>query len=247
MNNPLLYTDPLGLWAIETSVQYKTRKNKDGNDEYVYDDDGNRIVDKVVVRAVKTKDDDDGASLAAQLGLKGKDAERFAAKINGGDDGIRLSGLGGDVGRVFGAVEGGLTEQFKWDARNPRPRDPGPRTADCSETACRIAFPQQMFGTLSFSVQEADAAISADGATRSVQAGDARVGDIVRWADARNNPKHFASFIFRNDNGDPVVFSKSGERGRYEIATTNDQRWTDYQYGTIRGINRGETGFYRPR
>jgi hypothetical protein len=64
-----------------------------------------------------------------------------------------------------------------------------------------------MFGTLTFSVQEADATIGAQGATTSVQEGNLRLGDIVRWADASNNPKHFASFIFRNDDG----FDDGGE------------------------------------
>jgi hypothetical protein len=59
-------------------------------------------------------------------------------------------------------------------------------------------------------------------------------------------PTHFASFIFRNDNGDPVVFSKSGARGPFESATTNDARWTRYGYGTITGIDKGDRGCYRP-
>jgi hypothetical protein len=104
-----------------------------------------------------------------------------------------------------------------------------------------------MFATLTFSVQQADAALSAENATSSVQEGALRLGDVVRWADAKNKPKHFASFIFRNDDGVPVVFSKSGVRGPYGTPTTSEIGTKYPGYGTIRGINRGETGYYHPR
>lgn len=88
--------------------------------------------------------------------------------------------------------------------------------------------------------------IESRGAT-SVNESDARVGDIVRWADANNKPKHFANFIFRDDSGQPVVFSKSGKGGRYETGTTNKITSQYPEYGSVRGINKGDTGFYRPR
>jgi hypothetical protein len=64
LNNPLLYVDPLGLWQIYAEDLYKEKKNKDGTVTKVYD--------RTVVYARKTKDEDDGASLAKQLGLRGK-------------------------------------------------------------------------------------------------------------------------------------------------------------------------------
>src|SRR5205814_404859 len=115
----------------------------------------------VNVTAVRTSKNDTAASLAKQLGLTGKAANSFAAKVGDGDN-VRLSQQGGDVGRVFGAVEQGLKEQAQFEIEHPDRQGQGPNSADCSETACRVAFPQQMFGTLTFSVQEADATISAE-------------------------------------------------------------------------------------
>jgi RHS repeat-associated protein len=235
LNNPLLYTDPLGLWEVYYEDRYKDKKNKDGTITKVFD--------RREVFARKTKDGDDGASLAKQLGLKGKEATKFAEKIGGGDN-IQLSKQGGDVGRVFNAVESGLTEQKKFEDKNPGKVGEGPRSADCSETACKIGYPQQLFAVLTFSVQEADQTITGNN-SKSVQESDLRIADIVRWA-KDGNPTHFASFIFRNDNGVPMVFSKSGARGPFETATTNDARWTRYGYGAITGINKGDTGYYRP-
>jgi hypothetical protein len=80
-----------------------------------------------------------------------------------------------------------------------------------------------------------------------VQESNLGLGDIVRWADARNNPKHFASFIFRKDDGVPVVFSKSGGRGPYEMATFSEIATKYPSYGTISGISSGQTGYYHPR
>jgi len=245
LNNPLLYVDPLGLWEIYYKDVEEEKKGNDGK------------ITKVFVRreiyVKKSKDGDNGASLAKQLGLKGKDAEKFAAKIGNGDN-IRLSEQGGDVGRVFKGVEKGLTEQVKWEAKNPG-KGGGPYNADCSETACNIGF---NIGNLqSFSVQEADKMLLgetfiSDGSimespgASSVSASDAKVGDIVRWADSNNKPKHFANFIFTDDSGQPVVFSKSGGGGRYEYGTTNEIT-SAYDYGSVRGINKGDTGFYRPK
>jgi RHS repeat-associated protein len=239
LNNPLLYTDPLGLWELTYEDRTKDKKNKDGTITKVFD--------RRVVIAKKSKEGDDGASLAKQLGLTGKDATKFAEKIGGGD-GIQLSKQGGDVGRIFGAVESGLTEQKKFEDKNPSKVGEGPRSSDCSETACRIAYPQQLFGTLVFSVQEADQTITGNNA-KSVSEGELRIGDIVRWA-KNGDPTHFASFIFRNDNGVPEVFSKSGALGPYERAPINGagsitQKYGSI-YGTVQGINKTDTGFYRP-
>jgi RHS repeat-associated protein len=239
LNNPLAYVDPLGLWALQSQTIYRT----DENGNAVLDKKGRRIVDHVVVTAVRTSDKDTAASLAEQLGLTGKNAEDFAQRVGDGNN-IRLSEQGGEVTRVFTIMEQDLKQQAKFEIEHPDRPNQGPDSADCSETACRIAFPEQMFGTLTFSVQGADALISANGQTTSVQEDNLSLGDIVRWADTKNNPKHFATFIFRNDDGVPVVFSKSGARGPYEIGTTNE---IGSGYGTIRGIQSGQTGYYHPR
>jgi hypothetical protein len=157
-----------------------------------------------------------------------------------------LSEQGGDVGRVYKLVESGFTEQAKWEAKNPG-KDGGPSHSDCSRVASGIAFPQASVGILRVGVEGADALISAELGAVSVNEGQLRVGDLVRWADAKNNPQHFANFIIRDDSGKPIVFSKSGQRGPYEKATTSDPRWASYGYGTIRGIKPNDTGYYRPR
>jgi hypothetical protein len=140
LNNPLLYVDPLGLWGIYYEDLYKTKKNKDATETKVFDRRG--------AYARKTKDDDDGASLAAQLGRTGKDAVKFAEKIGGGNN-IRLADQGGDVGRVLEAVEEGLTDQVKWEAKNSgnlaelaAKGEYGARHSDCSRTACQVGLGQ---------------------------------------------------------------------------------------------------------
>jgi hypothetical protein len=65
-----------------------------------------------------------------------------------------------------------------------------------------------------------------------------RVGDIVRWASGMNST-HFANFIFRDDNKEEVVFSKTGITGPYEIRTTNQISAEHPDYGSIKG-------YYRP-
>jgi RHS repeat-associated protein len=242
MNNPLLYTDPLGLWEVRYEEVYKDKKNKDGT--------VTKVFSHYVAKAYKTKGEKDTpAELARQLGLKGKEADKFVENFNkkGFSDGVEMTKLGGDVGRIFGAVERGLTEQKKFEDKNPG-KTGGPTSADCSETAFRIAYPQQLFRTLEFSVQEADQTITGNNA-KSVQESELRIGDIVRWA-KDGNPTHFATFIFRADNGVPEVFSKSGEKGRFEVAPINGAGSITEKYGstygTVQGIEKTHTGFYRP-
>lgn len=242
MNNPLAYVDPLGLWAIETETLYK--KNRDGSDKL--DRDGNRIIDRVVARAVKTKDDDDGASLASQLGLTGRDAARLAERVGSGNN-VRLSELGGLVGSVFGEVESGLTAQAKWGARNSgnlaalaAQGKYGPGDNDCSGTSCRIGLGDNvpLIGTNILDPR-------LDTEARAIGERDARVGDIIRYAKSNNVATHFANFIFRNDDGTPVAFSKSGVTGPYHIAKVAELQTA--LYGTVRGRNSGDSGYYRRR
>jgi len=239
LNNPLLYVDPLGLWELYAEDLYKTKKNKDGTEI--------RVFDRRVVYARKTKDSDDGASLAAQLGLKGKDAANFAAKIGDGNN-VRMADQGGDVGRVFRGVEEGLTEQVKWEAKNSGKLDAlaakgeyGPSHSDCSRTACQIGLGQ--FLGLQVGTNVLDPLLNTE--ARPISPSDALVGDIIRYAKADNVATHFANFIFRNDDGTPVAFSKSGEKGMYEIRAAARLQYPNY--GTIRGRNEGDSGYYRRR
>ena len=243
LNNPLAYVDPLGLWRLQATTIYK----KDDNGNEIVDSEGNRIVERVEVVAIRTNDTDTVASLAQQLGLTGGDARSFVQRLAENSNNIRLSEQRGDVGELFKTVETGLKKQAEYEIDHPNMRGAGPDIGDCSVTACRIAFPSQMLGISRFSVQEADALISSFGASSPVQESQLRSGDIVRWADDRNKPTHFATFIFRKDDGSVEVFSKSGARGPYEKATISEIGAKNPNYGTVRGINSRDTGYYHPR
>ena len=79
-NNPLRFVDPLGLWGLSYVDIY--RKNRH----------------EIQIVAVKTRPGDNPATLAKQLGFKGKDAEKPAASLTKkfGDSGsVRLANAGG--------------------------------------------------------------------------------------------------------------------------------------------------------
>jgi RHS repeat-associated protein len=242
LNNPHLYTDPLGLWEITTQTVCK--KNDDGTCKTYKN--GEVKVDRVIVTARKTKDDDDAARLAQQLGLTGKEAEKFAEKI-GDADNIQLSEQGGLIGRVFDAVEDGLTQQANWINENKEKLDKleakgqyGPGNNDCSGTSCRIGLGDNipLIGTNILDPR-------LDTEARNIAESEAQVGDIIRYAKADNIATHFANFIFRNDDGTPVAFSKSGVKGPYEIRSAASLQVP--LYGTIRGRNKDSSGYYRRR
>ena len=102
------------------------------------------MVERVIVTAVRTSDKDTAASLAKQLGLTERAADNFAQRVGDGND-FRLSEQGADVGRLFRTVEQGLKEQAKFEIEHSDRPNEGPDSADCSETTCRIAFPQGTF------------------------------------------------------------------------------------------------------
>jgi RHS repeat-associated protein len=222
LNSPLKFLDPNGLW------------------ELVFDD----TTDKkgkhhVTVTAKQSQKGDDGASLAKQLGLKGKAAEKFAEKI-GSSDNVQLSKQGGTVGSVFGAVERGLSEQLNYSGKNG-----GPEHSDCSRTAAEIGFGQNFMGTMGTNVLD----VLLGQQAKSESPANAMVGDIVRYADLQNIAKHFTTFIFADDSGTPIVFSKSGQTGPYQYGPAErfeGQRAPDVNYGTIQGVNKGDSGYYRP-
>jgi hypothetical protein len=114
--------------------------------------------------------------------------------------------------------------------------------ADCSSTSCAIAFPNDGINGSNMSVYGADDLIRSKG-LRSISEDALSIGDIVRYAiDKGNTPKHFTTFIFRDDSGVPVVFSRSGAGGPFQYgAATDFQKPT---YGTIRGIGKDPTGYY---
>jgi hypothetical protein len=85
-----------------------------------------------------------------------------------------------------------------------------------------------------------------DEEAKPVAAGDAQVGDIIRYGKGKDNvAAHFDNFIFRNDDGTPVAFSKSGTTGRFQVVEPS--RLQGATYGTIRGKSDTDGGYYRRR
>ena len=244
MNNPLNLIDPLGLWAITWKPIYK---QKDGKD--VLDENGQRIVTGYNVTAIKTKGDKDTPEeLARQLGLKGNAAKEFAKNLGSGDN-IRLSETkGGGGGDLYKTIEKGLTDQSEWERKNFKKLDKlhakgvwGPSHSDCSRTACQIGL--GIFIGLRVGTNILDPLLDTE--ADAVASGDEQSGNIIRYAKDNNVATHFANFIFSEDDGTPVAFSKSGEKGRYEIRSASSLE-TEL-YGKVRGRNAGDSGYYKRR
>ncbi len=248
MNNPLLYTDPLGLWAVQFKAIYKQKDGKDTAE-----------IDHYIAIAVQTKGDKDTpAELARQFGLKeGKETDNFVkdfgeklakGKITGNN--VQLSKLDGDVGRVFNVIQGLYSDQQAYKPKNSK-SDKGPFNptyADCSSTSANLNSTRAGANKDNWSVFKMDKFIGDNLTSKSES--DLRIGDVVRYAtgDGKVNvPAHFTTFIFKNDNGDPQVFSRSGEGGRFEVDSATSDKFVNPTYGTIRGIGKDSSGYYGRR
>jgi hypothetical protein len=105
-------------------------------------------------------------------------------------------------------------------------------------TAMRIAAPSSMsdfFGS-NFGIQSANNLINQLG-LGSVNAGEERTGDIIRWG--TGGKTHFANVIFTDDDGITQVFSRTGVSGTFEIVPLQTSRFPT-SYGPI-------TGEFRPK
>jgi RHS repeat-associated protein len=238
-NNPLRFIDPLGLWELDPEIE-RDKKGK---------------IKNVTLLVKKSKEGDNASSLVEQLGIdpSSKAGQKLVAKIEkqlGSGDSIQLSKMGGIVGQVYGAAEHGLTAQAKFAEAHPdRAATGGPSDMmynDCSMTCARTSLPNEMQGVMggnSFGVTQMDDLISGSG-LKSVDRASLQVGDIIRYADSHNAPKHFMNMIFTGDDGTTQAFSRSGVNGRFEIVPVD--KFVGGNYGTIRGIQSKDTGFYRP-
>ena len=73
--------------------------------------------------------------------------------------------------------------------------------------------------------------------------GDLSIGDIVRYANG-SRATHFTTFIFRDDSGVPMVFSRSGTGGAFHYDSAYSPKFENSTYGKIKGIGKDATGFY---
>ena len=247
LNNPHLYTDPFGLWAMVRETIYK----RDDKGNFVLDENGNRIVQGVFITFVKSKEGDDGNELARQLGLTGEDAERFAAFVGDATQvpvGEFLRGFArGDNKDLFNEISGVfiyVEERLRRQAEAERRRGPEAAadngTANCAGTADTIAGGKN--GVL-MGPDQLDEIIKTD--YRSYPEGELRIGDVIRYA-TKSGPKHFTSFLFRQDNGQPLVFSKSGDNGQYHVGTARQFEGV-FAVGK-RKVDYGQiTGYFRRR
>jgi len=215
------------------------------------------VLKEIRIWFIRSKKDDNAQTLIKQLNLnpKSKQAKFIGAAFAIGADKFRVSQLGkGTESQVYSGIEKILTHVAKHGLPAKSEK------IDCSLTACNIGFGVDMGktpGTLGLDellkglngVVVREEIVRGFSAKKNIAQDDLKVGDIVRWAKGEDNKAtHFANFIYTDDNGVPVVFSKSGVEGRYEYAPINDPRWSQkYDYGSIRGIGTNETGFYRPR
>jgi RHS repeat-associated protein len=219
-DNPTKFTDPTGLWQV-SQVEDTDKKGKKS----------------IQLRIVQSNKDDTASGLAKQLGFA--DNKKLINKIEGmlqkDSSGINGKDLPGIIGRTFKVAEKGLTAQASF-IQQPG-GDPGPnvpRMMDCSMTSAQIAFPSAMQGVFSngqWGTHSTNVMIS-NSQLQTVQSGGERVGDLVRWGEGRG--LHFANVLFINDDGNVDVFSRSGNRGRFEIVGIND----DIGYGTNYSIFR---------
>jgi RHS repeat-associated protein len=237
VNNPLKYSDPLGLWKIvgAEAIEEKYEEEVDGKKV-----EKTRIIGYKVV--LYKEDGDDLKSLAKQLNIKEKDAAKYFGAADA-DGNIRLSDVNGTIGNVFEAIEDRISDHEKAKARNPGKGDD--QDWDCSLTSSTLA------GRPTRGYDELDAIVGAgltNGGAINVGQKDVKTGDMLRFVKpGTKEAHHWATFLIFNKTGEPFVFSKSGMSGPNEFGTTK-QIQSRNGYGEVQAHPQNgaaKTGFYR--
>jgi hypothetical protein len=70
---------------------------------------------------------------------------------------------------------------------------------------------------------------------------------VLRFADGGNNVQHGAVFYGRSQDGTPYVYTKNGWYLKPEVMKLSDLQSKIPSYGTVQGINTGQSGYYDPK
>lgn len=247
-NNPLRYTDPLGLWRYEIIYEYYEEGEKKGQVKSA----------RLIFIAEKG---DTAESLVKQLGYTEKDGKKYQevlaqvkallgdTPVEENKTQIEAAGIAGKkgevekIGKFFAQVNILLAAQKEWERKNPQSKIGPPQEGfnDCSMTSSRLAYPSQMQmrgagGSGAFANFGIDEADEMNGRTPKAPLDSLRVRDIIRYG--REEKTHFVNVLFVGTDGTALAFSRSGIQGRFEILKVND-KGLEKSYGKI-------TGSYRP-
>lgn len=233
LNNPLKYSDPLGLWELDQTANVQVDSvTKDGKTKQ-------KVTVTVLLRVQKG---DDVKSLAKQLKVSEKEAGKILAKADK-DGNIQLSKAGGRVGSLFSSIENRIKEHETDKLKNPSKKDD--QGFDCSKTTATLAgFDWDGQDSGANGLDETYVGQGPMGSTMNVKEKDLQSGDMVRFAPDGKTATHWATFLMLNSSGEPVVFSKSGISGPNEFVTTKDLAG----YGSVspnQNNRAAGTGYYR--
>ena len=232
LNNPYLYTDPLGLWE-EPVINQTQSTYQEGVPTTVTD----------VSITIKMEKGDTAKTLATQLKISEKSAQKLLDTMDK-DGNIRVSAADGKVGDVFKAIEKRVMDHE--NARLKKPDKGNEQGWDCSRTTGSLAgFFAPVGGPngLDRKVEQKfddGAAVNAENVSKE----KLTIGDMVRFAEKGGVAKHWATFVMNNSSGEPVVFSKSGTKGPNEFGTTQEIARRN-NYPPVSPNGQDKTGYYR--
>jgi len=232
-DNPILYIDPTGAWVPGT--------DKDNN-----------------VTVTKEKGDTK-KSLAKFMG-DGYSKKEIKNMWKSMDKETTTIDLTKQVGGVFQEMTTAMNEAK--DRNNPTNADYDNRTLagknrtqnyNCWGTCIALNEGKKLETGVGIKTgAEFDSKLTAN-YTATTQ-GASNVGKtVIRYADATNTAKHGAIFMGVDNSGNVYLFSKNGWDVRPEIHTTKyiadflSAPTTQDNYGTIIGINAGESGYYNKK